>query len=445
MAAAREFNQTLQLYAAAIQAVEPSGTLPQNILVDNDAVTVAGNRYEIKNGRLFLVSIGKASLKMASVAAQLLGDYLYKGIAVTKGSAVVHDELPLIEVTCGGHPLPDQSSVNATRQVEKLLQETTAQDLVIFLISGGSSALLTQPSIDINSWRQLNQALLASGCTINEFNSVRSCLDAVKAGGLARWAAPARSVSLIMSDVVGNNLAAIGSGPTFYSEARPDEALEILNRYQIEARLQTAVWQTIQNELGAPIRRREDGPDSAKAFAIPHKIIGDVKMAAQASLKEAQNLGYEASILTTQYEGEARELGKFVAAIAKDSARGSCLILGGEATVTLRGNGVGGRNLETALSAAIALQSWPHITIACLATDGDDGPTQKAGAVVNGATVMHGRELGLNAPAALENNDSLTYFEALSHQTGAATAIQTGLTGINVNDLIFILKHKEKL
>jgi glycerate 2-kinase len=342
----------------------------------------------------------------------------------------------------GSHPVSDERSITATETIIEQLSRATANDLVICLISGGTSALLTKPRLPLADWQMLNQALLASGCTIHEFNTVRRQLDAVKGGGLAHFAAPATVISLILSDVVGNDLAVIGSGPTVAVQETAADALAILERYHITNAVETAVWQRIVATLEA-----QQGPQPTMP-PVHHHIVGDVRQAALAATEKAEQLGFKAQLLTAYLEGEARTVGRLMAAIAKEMPPGHGFILGGETTVTIRGAGVGGRNQETALAAAIALDGWADTAVACFATDGDDGPTEAAGALITGDTMAYGRQVGLNGRAALDNNDSHTFFSQLDQkcrQAGhnAEHLLQTGPTGTNVNDLVFILRYPQ--
>ncbi|HUM68300.1 MAG TPA: DUF4147 domain-containing protein, partial [Chloroflexota bacterium] len=400
--------------------------------------TIGPNTYDLTDGRLFLISVGKAAVPLAEVAATILGDMVTAGVGICKQLPTDY-RLPITDYRflVGDHPVAGQRSVQATTAVVDLLTQTRADDLVLCLISGGTSALLTQPLMPLPEWQALNRALLASGCTIQEFNTVRRQSDAVKGGGLARLAAPAPVVSLILSDVIGNDLAAIGSGPTVPIDETPEDALAVLARYGIEAVMGTAVWQTIHTALTAarlPITDNRLPPPM-------NLLIGSVRQAADAARQSAENSGFTATILTAHLEGEAREAGKFAAAIAKDLSAGHFAILGGETTVTIRGNGVGGRNLEVALAAAIALDGLSDVTVATFATDGEDGPTGAAGAVVSGETVGYGRELHLNAHQFLDNNDSFTYFQKLDAAGFGPHLLITGPTGTNVNDLILIFHH----
>ncbi len=424
-------NDVHQLLNAAIEAANPATAVSHHLHKQNNTITIGDQKYNLKNGRLFLIGIGKAALLMTQAALTILGDSIYAGICLSKENEPLQrpDLPPNIQFYTGEHPISSKKSVAATTAVFQLLTQTTSDDLVICLISGGCSALLTQPIIPLADWQTLNNALLASGCPINEFNSVRRHLDRAKGGGLARWAAPAPVATLILSDVIGNDLHTIGSGPTVFNEENGVEATAVLHKYHIPQKLPKRTWATIQTQLQ---NSRTVPPETA----VQNKIIGDVRLAAQAMAQKATELGFQTTILTTHLQGEAQEVGRFVAALAQDAPPSSCLIFGGETTVTLHGDGLGSRNLEVALSAAIQIENVPNIVIFTLATDGDDGSTECAGAIVSGESVGYGRKQALNAQAHLDNNDSYTYLQQLPNHL-----IITGPTGTNVNDLICILTY----
>jgi hydroxypyruvate reductase len=434
--------QILSWLEQVLTAVNPT-ILTQKQLARNGRQLIIGPiTHRLDDGRLFLISLGKAALPMAQAAAAVLGDAISAAIVISKQLPPAY-RLPLTDyhIFVGDHPVAGERSLRATTAVTDLISQTQPGDLVLCLISGGTSALLSQPLVPLADWQVLNQALLASGCTIQEFNTVRRQLDAIKGGGLARLAAPAQVISLILSDVIGNDLAAIGSGPTVLVAETPQEALVVLRNYELGIRNYeggTAAYQHIHTALTQlPITQLPN-------YQLPpprNTIIGNVALAATTARQSAENSGFTATTLTTHLEGEAREAGKFAAAIAKELPPGHCAILGGETTVTVRGNGVGGRNLELALAAAIALDGWESIAIATFATDGEDGPTGVAGAVVTGETVGYGRSLHLIARQYLNNNDSYTYFQTLDIAGYTPHLLITGPTSTNVNDLIFIIHH----
>jgi len=432
---ARAVVQTL--IDAVLETVDPAKIVRSQIQRTKKKrfLTICDKDWVLDNGSLFVISIGKAAIPMFQAVHDVCADLIYAGAGISKQAVAAwpaqNDKIKFYQ---GNHPVPGQDSILATTAVLDLLSQTREDDLVLCLISGGTSALLTQPLIRLEDWQALNQALLASGCTIREFNTLRRQLDQVKGGGLAHFAAPAAVISLIISDVVGDDLAAIGSGPTVFIEETPQASIDILRRYDIESVLDTAVFHRILNAL-------QTTPKAVSPLVPDNIIISSVSIAAKAAEQQAKTSGFQSKIITTHLEGEAREAGNFAAAIAKDLLPGECVILGGETTVTLTGDGTGGRNLELALAAAIALEGWQDVALATFATDGDDGPTGAAGAVVTGECIGYGREQNLDARQYLANNDSYTYFKLLDDAGYGPHLIITGKTGNNVNDLIFIMKN----
>jgi glycerate 2-kinase len=423
------------LVEAALRAADPYHAVSRHLSLKGSGLQFAKYYVELGDGRLFLVAAGKAAVAMTAAAAEALGDRIYRGLAVAKQPARLRDGEPgmahlpgNIALAYGSHPVPDERSIQATSAVLEMLAETREGDLVLCLISGGASALFTRPRIPLDEWQGLTDALLASGCTIDELNAVRRPLDQVKGGGLARAAAPAGCVSLILSDVVGNHLEAIGSGPTVPGSADPAAARQVLERYDIAGALPAAAWRRLLPALeaaGQPERHPEP----------LNLIIGDVRQAAEAAISAGRALGFEAALLTVHLEGEAREVGRVAAALARDATSGSCLVLGGETTVTVTGQGKGGRNQELALAAAITLAEQERVVVASFATDGEDGPTGAAGAIATGETAARAAELGLDLGDYLDRNDSYRLFSRLGD------LIVTGPTGTNVNDLVIMLRY----
>lgn len=427
-------NLIQAIIAAALAQANPHTAVTRHLQKKGSHLTIGQHAFDLQNGRLILISIGKAAVPMAQAACDILGETAVSGGIITK-HLPENSKLPL-PLYQGNHPIPDQQSVAATTAVLHTISQLSPNDLVLCLISGGASALFTQPLLPLDLWQQLNQALLASGCTIQELNTVRRQLDAVKGGGLARSAAPAKVISLILSDVVGNDLAAIGSGPTVASSETPADALAVLERYRVRDGLETAVYQTIIATLQQLNQINHPPPNNI----LDNIIIGSIQHAAQAAAAQAETLGFRTRLLTTRLEGEARQVGQFAAALAIDAPPQSATILGGETTVTLRGNGSGGRNLEIVLAAAIGLAGWPNRTITSFATDGEDGPTGMAGATVSGQTIQDSH----TALTYLINNDSYTYFQQLDAAGHGSHLIKTGPTGTNVNDLLIILNYVEE-
>jgi hydroxypyruvate reductase len=423
------------IITAALQTADPHTAVRTHLRRNNNQLTIGAHQFDLANGRLFILSIGKAAVPMALAAVEVMGETAVSGGGILNKFLPAEANLPLPAYE-GNHPVPGEKSIAATHKLLQTVQNLTKDDLVLCLISGGASALFTQPHLPLEIWQQLNQALLASGCPIQELNTVRRQLDSVKAGGLARWVAPAPVISLILSDVVGNELAAIGSGPTVASQETAADALAVLQRHHVLEKMETAVSQTIQSTL----QKLSENAAMPPTNIIDNLIIGSIQQSALAAAAKAEALGFHTRLLTTRLEGEAREVGLFASALAKDAPPHSATLLGGETTVTLRGDGIGGRNLETALAAAIGLAGWPNRTITSFATDGDDGSSGVAGATVTGKTVPNSQ----TALTYLNSNDSYTYF-AQRDATGIGPhLIQTGSTGTNVNDLLLILNYERE-
>ncbi len=426
--------------AAALDAVDPAAAVERWLRRDGERLHVADQVYDLAQfDRVLLVGAGKAGAPMAAAVERVLGDHLTAGVVNVK-----RGYLGPTRVTClheAGHPLPDADSVAGTRRIAALLADTTARDLVICVISGGGSALLTLPyePLTLPDLQQLTDLLLRAGATINQLNTVRKHLDQVKGGGLARLAQPARVVALLLSDVVGNPLDVIASGPTVPDTSTFADAWEVIERFRLADQLPRAVRERLQAGLRGEVPDTPKPGDPALA-RVQNVVVASNEQAAQAAVRQARVDGFQALLLTTYLEGEAREVGRVLAALAREERASAhplslpaCLVLGGETTVTVRGGGKGGRNQEMALAAACSLAGIPNALIACLATDGTDGPTDAAGAVADGTTLARAQEVGCSARLALDNNDAYPFFDRLGD------LLITGPTNTNVNDLAFVL------
>ena len=421
------------LVEAALSAVDPAEAVRRQLRLEDDELVAGPDRTQLApTSRLFAVGAGKAGVAMSTAAAEQLGDRLTAGVvAVPQAPAERAGPIRWIEA---GHPLPNQGSVEAGRQIRNMLAQAGQNDIVLALISGGGSTLLELPAegLSLTDLQATNDLLLLSGASIGQVNLVRQQLSQIKGGGLARMAGPATIVSLILSDVVGNPLDKIASGPTVPGRHSPQEALDLLGQLGLA------------DQVPAPVIRhlRTAQPPPASESRGWQVLIGDNRLAAEAAAGRAETLGFRGLILTNHLEGEASQVGYLAAALAKSVRRHgdpvpapACLILGGETTVTVRGQGLGGRNQELALAAAISLDGWERLAVATLATDGVDGPTPAAGAIVSGDTLPAARAKGLNAQGALQANDSHRLLRAL----GADLVL--GPTGTNVNDLLFVLAY----
>jgi glycerate 2-kinase len=440
----------LGVQRAALAAVDPGGAVRRQVRRRGDLLTIAGRTYDLAvTGRIWVVGGGKAAASMTAALHTVLGDRLAGGLLVTKYGhadsrlACAGDTGP-VEVVEAGHPLPDEAGVAGTRRMADLLARATGCDLVLAVISGGGSALLTLPAegLSLADMQRTTDLLLRSGATIVELNTVRKHLSQIKGGGLARLAGGASVVSLILSDVVGDPLDAIASGPTVSDPTTFADAWDVLRRYDLVERLPSAVRQRLQAGLDGTVADTPK-PGAAIFQRVQNVIVGSNRLAAEAAVQAAQGWGLNALLLSTFVEGEAREVAHVAAALVKELVghdrpvcRPACLVWGGETTVTVRGRGLGGRNQELALAAALAMDGLPNVLLVALGTDGTDGPTDAAGAVATGETSARARTLGLDPVAHLENNDAYPLFDALGD------LIRTGPTGTNVNDLLFIFAFR---
>jgi hydroxypyruvate reductase len=338
----------------------------------------------------------------------------------------------------GGHPVPDARSLQAGETVLEFVSSLQTEDTLICLISGGGSALVTAPLVPLQDMQTLTSLLLASGARIDEINILRRQLDRVKGGGLAQ-ATKAKIISLILSDVVGNPLETIASGPTVPNPTTRADAIAVLKKYDLEEQLPDSIKKNLESGTGLPEFQEHTlmGIRAPELYNIQNVIVGDNRLAAQAAREQAKLEGFDVEILMNDLQAEAREAGVMLAKrLREESAkrpRPFCLIAGGETTVTVRGKGKGGRNQELALSAMDELSGLENALLIALATDGDDGPTDAAGAVVTGESARRAAALGLDAADYLSQNDAYPFFNTLGD------LIKCGPTGTNVNDLIFLL------
>jgi len=431
-----------RILAAALLAVEPGAAVHKALHREADWLTIGGKTYDLaKIHHVYVIGAGKAGAPMAQATEQILGEHLTTGIVIVKdGYAKNTSDLKDITLLEAAHPVPDQRGVQATKRIIRFLQETQADDLVICLVSGGGSALMVSPApgISLEDLQSLTSLLLACGASINEINNLRKHLDQVKGGNLARLAVPAKVATLILSDVVGDTLDVIASGPTVPDPSTYEDAFSTLNRYGILHQAPPAIVEHLQH--GRAGKAPETPKPGESLFdQVDNIVIGSNSFAAQAALRQAAAGGLHTILLTTYLQGEARQAGRMLAAIARQVAqtgqpipRPACLVVGGETTVTVQGSGKGGRNQELALGAVSELAGLPDIALVTLATDGGDGPTDAAGAVVTGDTLGDALHLGLNPADFLYRNDAYNFFAPLGD------LLKPGPTHTNVNDLAFL-------
>ena len=436
-------KQALEIFQAALQAVDPVEAIYEHMKIEGESLLIGKRRLELsKFDKILVVGAGKADAPMAQAVESLLGEGVSDGIIVVKDG----HGLPLqrIRVHEASHPVPDERGLRGAEEILSMVSGAGEKDLVICLISGGGSALLVAPAegVTLKDKQQVTQLLLACGASIHEINTVRKHLSRVKGGGLAHAAHPATLVSLILSDVIGDDLDTIASGPTVPDSTTFHQAEQILKRYGIWDQVPGSVRDHVEKGVKGKIAETpKPGDPSFQGGAW--ELVGTNLQALKAARKKAERMGYRTLILSGMIEGETREVAKAHAAIAKEVlssenpiAPPACVLSGGETTVTLQGDGKGGRNTEFALASAIALEGVENVVVLSGGTDGTDGPTDAAGAMADGKTVSQAREKGLDPVDYLRRNDSYAYFETLGG------LVITGPTRTNVMDVCVMLMRR---
>jgi glycerate 2-kinase len=424
---------------ASLQAVDPAGAVKRALHLQEDTLQLGSKSYDLPAyDHIYVVGAGKASAAMACAMEDIVGQRITAGwINVKDGYTAPTRTVTIHEA---GHPVPDARGVEGSREIASLVRTAGPNDLVFCLISGGGSALMTLPveGITLNDMDLLTQALLRSGATINEINAIRKHLSQLKGGHLSRIAQPAQVVSLILSDVIGNPLDVIASGPTSPDPTTFAQAHAVLAKYDLLQEAPGAILHRLQQGMVDQTLETPKADDPAFR-RTQNVIIASNEHAAQAAQEKARQLGLNSLFLSTFVEGEAREVAKVFAAIAREIAnsgrpvpRPACIVAGGETTVTVRGQGLGGRSQELALAAAPFIAGLDDVAIVALGTDGTDGPTDAAGAVSTGHTASRAARKKLSIAHHLAHNDAYHIFQALGD------LIITGPTNTNVNDLIFV-------
>ncbi len=432
-------EKLLFLASRAIQAVAADRAVLSALRLEGDRLMVGGGKYDLSDyGRVGLMGAGKASASMAKAVTQILGDRCRGGTVVTKYGHGL--ELSGVEVMESAHPVPDIMGERGAGRLLDLAADASDKDLVIFLLSGGASALAPcpRPPVTLEDKMLVTGLLLDCGASIHEINAVRKHLSSIKGGHLAKALEPATVIALIISDVVGDDLDVIGSGPTAPDESTFDLCLEIISKYALGGRMPCAVMELL--EKGAAGRVPETVRQGDSCFErVENVIIAANHMALDGASDAARELGYEPQILRPELTGEAREVAVLLAAeTERRASRGSriCLLAGGETTVTIRGKGKGGRNQELALALGLELEKRPgiadRVSLLCVGTDGSDGPTDAAGGVILPGTLDKARRLGLDPLRYLDDNDAYHFLDR------ADALLKTGPTRTNVMDLAAI-------
>lgn len=424
----------------AVNSADPEHIIKSKLILKDSHLHIDHKKIDISRFRhVYVLGGGKASGLMARALEQVLGHHITCGtINVPKGKKPATKIVRLHEAS---HPIPDESGVDGTRQMLKIAEQAGKNDLIICLISGGGSSLMPLPrnGISIQDKRALTDTLLKSGAAINEINTVRKHISDFKGGWLARKAYPATVLNLILSDVVGDPLEFIASGPTVADTTTFDDAVKVLVKYQLWKKAPASIKNVLA--LGQNGSIPETPKTYDRAFKRVHNvIIGNCRTASLSAADSLKASGLHALMLTSTLEGEAKSVGAILSSIAKEIIasgrpvrRPSAVIAGGETTVVVTGNGKGGRNQEISLSAGLKLTGSEGVVVASLATDGVDGPTDAAGAIIDGKTMRRATALGLSGHEFIANNDSYSFFEKLGD------LIFTGPTGTNVNDVSVVV------
>ena len=433
-------NDAVSIFKKGIQAVEPGAAIKKYCKLESNHLFIGDKVYNLsKYKNLFVIGAGKASAPMAATIEDILGERITKGIINVKYKHVVHlDRIKLIEA---GHPVPDRNGQNGAKAILDIALSAEKDDLVVCLISGGGSALLPLPyeGLTLKDKQETIKELLSCGASIHEINAIRKHTSMIKGGRLARAIYPASLVSLILSDVVGDDLDVISSGPTVADSSTYLECMEIFGKYNIIERLPENIINHIKAGISgkAPETPKTDDPVFEKTYNL---IIGSNIEAIKTAKLQAEILGYKTIVLSSMIEGETREVAKVHGAIAKEIIKTgnplpppACILSGGETTVTLKGKGLGGRNQEFSLAAAIDIAGTDSIVVLSGGTDGTDGPTDAAGALADNNTLKRAVSLKLDPYKFLENNDSYHFFKKLDD------LLITGPTNTNVMDLRILL------
>ena len=433
-------NHADDILDTALHSVDPYHLIKEQIrregdtLILPDNITIDMKKYQ----RLIVIGAGKGAAPMARAVEELLGDFLSEGSVIVKYDHL--DNVKKIKLLEAGHPVPDDNTIKSTNEMLEKIRDITATDCVLVLLTGGGSALMESlpDNISLSDMQELSRVLLGCSATIHDINCIRKHISKVKGGQLARLISPARCITLALSDVIGDDLSVIASGPTNPDNSTFSEAMSVIGKYEIADKIPVSILNHLKAGDSGEIPETPKAGDPA-FNKVSNIIIGSNRLALRAAESKANNLGYHSLIFTSMIDGEAREIAKMIAAIIKEVQHSempvkkpACLLFGGEPTVHLKGDGKGGRNQELALAVALTDITGPYLFISC-GSDGTDGPTDAAGAVVTEKTIMRAISKNLDALEYLHNNNAYHFFEPLGD------LIKTGPTRTNVMDLIFVL------
>lgn len=431
----------LQALEEALKAADPKRIIKSMVKLENSAFIVQDKSFNLKKFKnIYVIGGGKAGGFMAEALEEILGKRITNGALNIPYNSGEY-KTTRIKLQRASHPVPDETGVKATKNMMEVAAKAKKDDMVICLISGGGSSLMPLPreGVSLQDKREVTELLLKSGATINEINTVRKHISAVKGGWLAKQAYPATVINLILSDVIGDPLDFIASGPTVPDSTTFQDAIQILKKYGLWDKIPVSIRQVLLNGEKGLIPETPKARDEVfkKVYSF---VLGNNRLASKTAQNMLKNFGLNTLLLTSRLEGEARHVGTILSSIAHEIAtsgnpipKPAGIIAGGETTVTVVGNGIGGRNQEIALSAALKICGMKGVVVASLSTDGIDGPTDAAGAIADGQTLNRAQKIGLRPTELLNNNDSYTFFSKLND------LIFTGLTGTNVNDISMLV------
>lgn len=431
-------KEVLEIFLSAVESVLPENLIKKNLLVRNGQLSYRDVCIHLADfEHIYLIGFGKASAQMARTMEELLGNWLTGGHILTKYNHSV--ELKKCSITEAGHPIPDQNGIEGSKKIRELAEKATEKDLILVLVSGGGSSLLTDlpGKISLKELTELNKLLVNSGASIQEINTVRKHLSQLKGGQLARLAYPATLLSFLISDVTGDAPEVIASGPTVQDPTTFEEALQVLQKYQLRPLIAPSILNYLESgklgEISETVKAGDPSLSCTRNF-----IVGNNRVALNQAKIKATKLGYETKIISCAVEGDVESVANYLfseiiscRAIAKKQK--TALLFGGEPTVKKTGGGKGGRNQHLALLMAEKLKELTKITFLSAGTDGTDGPTDATGAICDGTTIQRAIKLGLNPAELLANFDSYTFFSKVGGQ------ILTGPTNTNVMDLMILL------
>ena len=440
----------LDIFNAALAAVDPYDAVLNALRVEHGQLQVTVVKYDLAVfNRIIVVGAGKATARMALAVESLLGAEIDAGLIVVKDGHTV--PLSIIEQVEAAHPVPNEAGIAGTQRILQMAHAADEKTLVICLLSGGASALLVSPAdgLTLQEKQETTRLLLNAGASIAELNAVRKHLSMVKGGRLAQAAYPAQVVTLLLSDVIGDPLDVIASGPTVPDNSTFVDAWAVVIKYGLQKRLPPRVKNYLQYGIDG------QAPETVKEYDhslynIHNVIVASIRQALTAAKEEAVRLRFAPKVISAALQGEACDAARFLAQAARaeliemEPGERRCLLCGGETTVTVRGAGKGGRNQELALAFALEIEGWQGVSLLSAGTDGSDGPTDAAGAIVDGTTAHHARELGIDPMRHLDDNDSYAFFQQFDAMSGACSHFKTGPTGTNVMDIQIVLLNKQE-